>query len=319
MKQFLIRLKLLIKTKRLNVFVLFFSMAFFILIITKLSGNYTNTLTFKIETVNVPAEIVLVNYSKTLDVTFKTDGFKWLSYVFKSPKLEIDFINDSLTKTTDYLFNIKDNQTKIKSYLPKTVEYLSYNQESLIFKFDVNYTKNVAVKLRQDIKFSNGYDMVDSILVSPNKVKLIGPKSMLDTIHFINTELIKLDQVKQSKNFTVNLDLSTYNSTLKTESKAVNIALNVAKFTEGTFSIPIELIHKPETEKVSYFPKNATVIYYTTLHSFKTIKKTDFKVYVDYKAITKGTSYLLPKLESKNSKVKTARINLKKVDYIVAE
>lgn len=319
MKQLLIRLKVLVKSKRLNVFVLFFSMAFFILIITKLSSNYTNTLKLKIETINVPSEVVLLSQNKTLDITFKADGFKWLSFVFNSPKLKIDFEKDSLVKTRDYVFRIKDNKRKINSYLPKTAESISYNVEELVFKFDTNYTKNVAIKLLQDIRFSNGYDYVDSIKISPEYVKLIGPKSMLDTIHFVNTEIIKLEEVNSSKNLEIDLDLSKYNSTLKTEITSVKLDLKVDKFTEGTFSIPIVLINKPENEKVTYFPKNASVIYYTTLKDFNTIKKIDFKVVVDYNAISKTAKYLLPKLEFQNSKVRNARINLKKIDYIVTE
>jgi hypothetical protein len=319
MKQLLIRLKILIKSKRLNVFVLFLSIAFFILIITKLSQNYTNTISFKIETVNVPVEVVLLNQNKTLDVSFKADGFKWLSYVFNSPKIKIDFEKDSLVKTANYLFRIKDNKKKLNSYLPKTAESILYNTEELIFKFDVNYTKNVPVKLIQDIQFANGFDSVDSIRISPKYVKLIGPKSILDTIAFVSTKMVKLKNVNSSKNIMVNLDLKKFDSAIDTNISKVKLSLEVDKFTEGTFLIPLQLINTPKTEKVTYFPKNATVIYYTTLSDFSFIKKTDFKLIIDYDTVNKTTDYLVPKLEFNNPRVKTARVNLKKVDYIVTE
>lgn len=300
-------------------FVLFLSMAFFILIITKLSQNYTNTLRFEIETVNVPAEIVLINRNSTLDISFKADGFKWLSYVFNSPKIKIDFKKDSLIRTTDYLFRINDNKKKLNSYLPKTAESILYNTEGLVFEFDLNYTKMTPVKLVKNIEFSNGFDIVDSIKISPQKVKLIGPKSILDTVEFVSTKRVELKKVNSSKNITIDLDFKAYNSSIKSNVSKVDLSFEVDKFTEGSFLVPLELINKPKTTKVTYFPKNATVVYYTTLNHFNSVRESDFKVIIDYNTINSTSNYLVPRLDFNNSNVKTARVNLKKVDYIITE
>lgn len=60
-----IKLELLtsIKSKRLNVFLLFLFSAFIILIFTKLSKEYTNTVTFNIKKINVPQDKVILNDS----------------------------------------------------------------------------------------------------------------------------------------------------------------------------------------------------------------------------------------------------------------
>lgn len=319
MKPLLIRLKQLVKSKRLNVFILFLAMAFFILMITKLSRNYTNTVSFNIETVNVPAEVILLNKNKTLDVSFKTDGFKWLTYVINTPKLIVDFKHDSLVKGKDYVFNINNNKKKLQAYLPKSAENITFNTNQLNFKFDSNYTKNIPVKLNKNIVLANGFDFVEDINISPKTVKLIGPKSVLDTLSVVNTKLLELENLNASQTINLELDLSDFKENIITETTTVKVGLQVDKFTEGNFTIPIELINAPKDVKVTHFPKNATIVYYSQLATFNRILKSDFRVVVDYKSRNTATNYLVPELISKNKTIKTARVSLKKVDYIVTE
>jgi len=319
MRQLLIRLRGLIKSKRLNVFVLFFSIAFFILIITKLSRSYTDTLNFKVETINVPPEIVLLDHNTQLNVTFKAEGFKWLSYVLKTPKIIIDFKNDSLIKSKEFSFFLKDNQSKIRKYIPKNAESIVYNKDRLVFEFDVNYTKIIPVKLKSELSFENGYDVIDSLTISPKEIKLIGPKSLLDSIQFISTEPLVLTDLKTSTKANVKLDLNLYSPQITTSTKTIEVEIKVDKFTEGTLKIPIVLINKPTDKTITYFPKKTSVKFYTTLKHFNSVLETDFKIFVDYNQINKQVSYLMPQLEILNPQVKSARINLKKVDYIITE
>ena len=63
-----------IKSRKINIFLLFLLMSFLILIFSKLSKNYTNTLAFKIEKINVPEEKVILNNSDSiLNVTLKCE------------------------------------------------------------------------------------------------------------------------------------------------------------------------------------------------------------------------------------------------------
>src|SRR5690606_9544019 len=88
-----------IKNRKIHVFFLFLLMAFIILIFSKLSNEFTNTITFDINKINVQQENVILNDSTAkLNVTLKTHGFKWLSYYVNSPKITIDFSKD-VTKT----------------------------------------------------------------------------------------------------------------------------------------------------------------------------------------------------------------------------
>ena len=59
------------KNKRINVFILFLLFAFVILIFTKLSKEYTNTIPFEIKKLNVPQENVILNDSLNLNISLR--------------------------------------------------------------------------------------------------------------------------------------------------------------------------------------------------------------------------------------------------------
>ena len=74
-------IKTSIKTKKINVFFLFLFFAFVLLIFSKLSKEYTNTIVFNIEKINVPPEnVVLHDSNAVLKITLKAHGFNWLKY-----------------------------------------------------------------------------------------------------------------------------------------------------------------------------------------------------------------------------------------------
>ena len=77
------------KNKRINVFILFLFFAFVILMFTKLSKEYTNTIAFEVEKVNVPQENIILNDSTKINITLKTHGFKWLTYYWSKPKIKV--------------------------------------------------------------------------------------------------------------------------------------------------------------------------------------------------------------------------------------
>ena len=121
-----------IKNKRINVFILFLLFAFIVLILTKLSKEYTNTMAFGIEKTNIPEEHVILNDSIMLNITLKTHGFKWLRYYISKPKIKIDFSNDVdkkegvllWNKSRAYLNNTQfDEQVELLNISPKQIDF----------------------------------------------------------------------------------------------------------------------------------------------------------------------------------------------------
>ena len=186
-----------IKNKRINVFFLFLLLAFIILIFTKLSKEYTNTLAFDINKVNVPVEnVILKDSNAVLNITLKTHGFKWLSYYFSKPEITLDFVKDVDKTNSKFIWNTSKSYVLESTQFGKQVQLLNISPDTLLFNYDVNMVKKVPVILNRGIKFSSGFNVADAYKTTPDSVQIIGPQVLVSKIKNIETELIEIADVK---------------------------------------------------------------------------------------------------------------------------
>jgi len=306
------------KNKRINVFILFLFFAFVILIFTKLSKEYTNTIPFNIEKLNVPQGNVILNDSLKLNLTLKTHGFRWLSYYFSNPKIKIDFSKDVYNEDKVFVWN-KSEAYLNNTQFDKEVEILSISPNPIKFRYGVNMVKKVPVKIKTDISYALGYDITGEVTSEPDSITVVGPDILVSKIEFLDLEGLVLKSIRADVNEIVKLKLPENRSDLKFSKEEVVVKAKVEKFTEGTLKIPVLVINVPAKIKLKYFPKMVNVSYYVSLNTFKDIKPKDFKVVCDFKKINDDQSFLIPELKRKPETVKNAKINQQRIEFIVTK
>ncbi|WP_445734935.1 CdaR family protein [Mariniflexile sp.] len=307
-----------IKNKRINVFFLFLLLAFIILIFTKLSKEYTNTITFAIEKTNVPPENIILNNKTPLNITLKTHGFKWLNYYISKPKIKIDFGKDVYKKDSVFIWH------KSKVYLENTqfnknVQLLNISPDTLFFNFSANMVKKVPVKLDANIQFSQGYDVSKSYVLQPDSIVVIGPKKVVSNIDFIETSKFNLKEVRSDISESVKLKFPKNSPDLTYSTNAITLKATVEKFTEGTLKIPVTMLNVPNNIKLKYFPKEVNVSYYVSLNDFKSVLAKDFKVVSDFNKATSEQSFIVPEIETFPKVVKHVKINQQHIEFIIIE
>lgn len=313
-------IKTSIKNRKINVFFLFLLFAFIILIFTKLSKEYTNTVTFKIDKINVPREHIILNDSATiLNITLKTHGFKWLKYYFNRPNIAIDFAKDAYKIDSTYVWSKSKAYVLASNQFGKQVELLNISPDTLRFAFDTNLVKKVPVVLNADIEFNLGFDIAKPYKITPDSVEVIGPNVLASQIQSIKTEQVVLKQVKSDIKKTIALDLPKNTKDLKFSNNTVTLEANVEKFTEGTLKVPVTIKNKPNDKTLKYFPKSVNVTYYTSLNNFNSISAKDFKIECDFSKITNNQSFLLPELKKYPTTVKRVKINQQQIEFIIVE
>ncbi|MFB9057881.1 YbbR-like domain-containing protein [Mariniflexile ostreae] len=307
------------KSRRINVFLLFLLISFIILIFSKLSKQYTNTIPFNIHKVNVPPEAVILNDSnRVLHITLKTYGFGWLKYYIKKPNITIDFESDVYRTSSKFVW------FKSKAYLKNTqfgdqVELLNLKPDTLVFRYDVNMVKKVPIVLDSDIKYSPGYDVFDSIKTVPDSIAVVGAKEFVSKIKNIKTNVLKLNEVKTNIDKAISLKLPKNNQGLKFSNETVKVKAHVERFTEGTLKVPVDLVNVPEGLSLNFFPKIVHVTYYTSLNNFNTISSKDFKVECDYNKLTQTQSFLIPQVVKAPENVKNVKIHQQHIEFIIKE
>lgn len=309
-----------LRSRKINVFLLFFLLAFIILLFTKLSKDYTNTITFNIEPKNLSEEIVVLNDSThKLNVTVTTYGFKLLKYYLKEPRLFIDFKNDVNRRDSTFIWTSAKGFSYINDQFDKDIKIKSVNPDTLKFRFDVNAIKYVPVQANVKLEYSPGYDVLKNFTITPDSIKIIGPASIISQLNKVETEKFELKDVKTSVNKILKLKLDSISKKLKVGNKDVILTAEVEKFTEGNINIPVNVINVPSGITLTHFPKSIDVSYYTSLKSFKEIEINDFKVVCDYSQIKEGDTYLTPKLVKKPKVVKSTRLHQQKIEFIITE
>ena len=312
------KIKQLLRTRRINVFFVFFIIAFSILIINKLSKTYINTLRFKVEIVSIPEDIILRNLNEvTIPVQFENTGFNWIRFVFKQPKITLDLKEDFSVKDSYFAYSV--TKGKIIKKLPKYSKNIEVSLDTLKLKFDKLASKKVPVVSDVVISYAPGINSFEGLIFTPNSVTVVGSETEVNKIEKIKTSQIVLESVIKPLNKTISLELDSLPSSISVMDKTVEAKLDVQQFTEGQLKIPITLKNKPDEVTITFFPKQVTVSYYLPLKDFKSVTKTSFNAVLDYKTITLTNNYVYPELKVLTDKVKSARIKESKIEYIITK
>jgi hypothetical protein len=287
----------------------------------KLSNKYTTTVSFKINKINLPeSHFVLNDETQKINITLRTQGFNLLKYYFENPDVNIDFSKNISKNKEFYVWNKQQGYSGINNQFSKNEEIVAINPDTLKFRYDINAVKKVPVKLQAKWHFNQGYDLLDSIHIVPDSIKIIGPEILLSNISFINTDSIILKDIKTNINKTVPLKLpKNKDGNLKFSDSEVSINGTVDKFTEGHLKIPVSVINIPENITIKYFPKKVYVTYYTSLSNYNKIQITDFEIICDYNHLEKGTEYLIPEIIKKPDLVKYVKLSQEHIEFIIIE
>ena len=308
-----------VKSRQINIFFLFFLLSFMFLLLTKLTKDYTKTITFQIKPINSAENfVILKDTSHKLNITLRTYGFKFLRYYLSNPEVTVD-LKDLNSKGNEYFWTNKIGLAHINSQFGESVEIMAVSPDSLIFRFDRNAVKKIPVVLKSDIIFAPGFNISENLTLLPDSIKLIGPKILLDTITRLETQVLNLKDVKSDIDTPLNLILPDSSLNFVYSHKEIRVKGDVEKFTEGIVDVPVDVINIPSNLKINFFPKTIGVSYYTSLSNFEEVNKNDFIIECDFKNIVEGRTYLEATLVKFPPKVKNLKLNQKRIEFIISE
>ena len=306
-------------SKKVNVFALFLILALLFSVLTKLSKDYTHTVVFNIEAVNIPEDKIIISDSThVLNITLTTYGFKLVKYYLSKPSITVDF-QTLKQNETHYFWTEKREFSNVVSQFDQNVKIESINPDTISFRYDVNHVKKVPVILDAEINFSPGYDLLDIYKLAPDSIKVIGPKVLTDSVNEIVTKHLRINNINSDISASVQLKLPINNSELQFSESSVIVSATVERFTEGSINVPVNIINVPDNIKLKYYPKEVSVIFFTSLSNFKSISSSSFIVECDYNALQSGDTYIIPKVVQQPDKVKNVRLNEKKIEFILIQ
>ena len=266
-------------------------------------------------------EITIIDdSSNTIEVLVKSKGFSLLPYVFSKPTpITLNVDKETFKRNKTISWDVINKTHIIKENLGSSFDIISVDPDTLIFTYDILASKKVPIKFNENIKYALGFDVINQLKLSQDSVKLVGPQNILNDIFEIETEALELNDVKANIKETLNLKIPKV-SNLNILPKKIEVTGVIQRFTEGTLSVPVEIVNSPIGLKLNYFPKEVSLSFYVNLVNYDAVDPNDFKVICDYETLkNESQRYLSPKIIQKSALVKSTRLKQNKIEFIILQ
>lgn len=303
-----------LKVKRFFFF-LFVAAIFWIL--TKFSREFTTNMIAKIHYENVP-ETTALSENNLRNITFDltANGFEILFYKFKKPTVDIQ-VSKYYDKEKDHFIISKNELTRmVSSNFNNNLAIKNLSVEALEVALDPIVLKKVRVLAKSKITFKDGFKPIDSLNIKPDSVIISGPSGSLKNINSIQTEMFSLENIEKDVSKTVKL-VSNKAEIVSIKPNKVTVNLSVAEFSQGSFTLPVEVVNLPPDLEIKLVPASVTVTFDVSVNDFSDISKEYFRVICDYSKRNKEENFMLPTLEKLPPYIRNVVFEPKKIDFFV--
>ncbi|ARV14457.1 CdaR family protein [Polaribacter sp. SA4-12] len=300
-------------------FISFLIASVLIWLLITLSKEYTTTLTLPVKYTNISQDKLLQKEpTKEIDILVKSTGFNIIRSRFGNKSLALSAHKLIRKSSSKYYFLTKNQFIAIQKQLRSGVQLQDIALDTIYLEIGSLISKKVALKPNLEIKYHIGYDILETVLIKPDSILISGPEAQIENIKTINLELLKLEDVKSSFSEKVKIILPENSSNIKVNSSFTTVSGKVEKFTEGSFQIPFIVDNLPEGVELTTLNKTVEVVFVVGLSNFDKIDKNFFKVVCDYNISKENNlSYLLPKVTSNSSLIKSFKLIPNKIDFLI--
>ncbi len=303
--------------KKLRVFLLFLLLSFMFWTLIKLSREYISEVEFGLTYTDVPKNKLIQNEpSEKIKLTLKTSGFKLLRYGFKQKNLEYTLTEIDRKSGTEYYSETSSNINFLQAQLSAETVVLNAEPDTLFFDLGVRKSKEVAVISEVNYEFKTGFNFVQPVEMDPKVVTISGPEKVIDTIEEVFTEAITLQDLATS--FTQKVGVLAPNDAVELSEEEISVIGEVDKITDGSFSIPFEVINLPRNYLISTYPKEVKVVFQVALKDFNKIPENSFRVQCDYKqSEDNNLDYLIPQVVEKPEIIFDVKVIPNKIEFLI--
>ncbi|AHW61476.1 hypothetical protein SAMN05444285_1437 [Draconibacterium orientale] len=306
--------------KRVIVYLICVLIATVLWFLNALEKDYSTTIAYPVRYVSPPNHQFLANKPpEKLDLKVDAHGFTLLRHKlnFSYSPIILNLTNITQNLESDngtYLVPTNTLNRRISSQISSEISLQQVNPDIIRIVLDSLKTKTVPVKANVSINFKSQFNLKNQVQVKPSQVKITGPASVVDTVHFLSTTKKSFEEV--DKTITRNIKLIHPETTTVVPAEVL-LQIEVEKHTEKQVRLPIQVINKPADVRIKLFPSELTLNCIVGLSEFDNISEADFRAVVDYASMSNSESRLKVKITDKPSFVEISRYSPESVEYLI--
>jgi YbbR domain-containing protein len=226
-------------------------------------------------------------------------------------------VNASLLPINKEHINGEMMKNIIATNLNKSFLLISIQPDTFYYNFDKAFTKKVPVKLNAQLSFEQQFGLSEKTEINPKTVAVSGPKKVIDTISYLETDELKLSNIKENTSGKISISTKGLNY-LKIEPNKVEYHIHVEKYTEKTVEVPISIINPQVKNNIVIFPKKIKVSCMVSLSEYERVTEDMFEAVADFSKINIAEDkHVFIELRRKPAFVKNTNYTPKKAEFII--
>ena len=306
------------KGRNYKVFLVFVLISTFFWLLIKFSKEYTTLVSFPVNYVSVPDDMVWGEMpEEALHISTTASGFQHLGYAFGSKEINLDL---SILRNlgNDQYFLLPEEQIRlIIQQFPSNLELVYRSPDSIFFDLSKKIDKKIPIILKDSLSLARSFQFIEKVSISPDSVIISGPASLVSKISEIETELYFKENIRVSGTSVLRL------KSLRIEKVAVSITkvdvvVKVEQFTQNTINVPIIVRNVPKGYLLKIFPDGVDITFNTGLSSFESIDQSSFRVIADFSKVDDKNSQFIPvDVRLFNDKVELVKFEPSEVEFLL--
>lgn len=267
--------------------------AAFLWLLTSLTRPYKVYVDFDLQFNNVARlGIKESNLPDKVTVELEDYGYNIVGYRYrnKSHTIYIDFNDYRIFKNIkrNESFILLNNHPELISHqLSNEVKVIKIDPDTIFISNVEREGKKVPVYFSSNLLFEKQFMQSAVVKIIPDSVTISGPKSVLNKIDSVSTEMLERDKVSESFEERVKISRNGMGQEIQITPAVVKVQVKVQEFTEGLVEVPIEAINTPPGMGIIFIPQTAKIKYRVTLDNFNKVKANNFRVIADCKDVLK--------------------------------
>ena len=282
---------------------------------TALNEYYDYEIKIPVFIEHIPKNVVVTTeLEDTLKVMVHDKGFAMLQYIYGDKIHKIAINLSSVTKQSDkYVVSNSELQRLVSKQFYSSTTVNSIKPEHIEICYCRGLRKDVSVRLTGDVFPASDYYLAH-VQIIPERVTVYSSKQLLDSIRYIETEKLNIQNFSDTVITTVTL--KSINGA-RFSQKTIRVELYPDILTEELVDVPITVVNLPKGINVRTFPSHVHVKFNVGVSQYRTINKRQFEVVVDYNQINLASDKCPLQISKMPNGITKASLEFKEVDYLI--